>query len=50
MAKAQIYFIEKNAHGAYVIYGDEGVKQYYGYTKREATKLYRESGKTITNK
>lgn len=35
-----IYFSEKNVRGAWVIYGTLGVKQYYGYTKAEAEKLY----------
>lgn len=37
-----IYFSEKNAHGAWVVYGALGVKQYYGYTKKEAENLYKE--------
>ena len=36
-----IFFIEKNIRGAWVIYGDIGIKQYYGYTKAEATKKYK---------
>lgn len=35
-----VYFIEKNVHGAWVIYGELGVKQYYGYTKSEARAKY----------
>ena len=31
--KAKIFFISQNLRGAYVVYGSEGVKQYYGYTK-----------------
>lgn len=47
-----IYFSEKNVHGAWVVYGLMGVKQYYGYSKREAEKRYREEYKQtfITNK
>ena len=37
-----IYLTERNIHGAWVIYGDLGVRQYYGYTKREAEQKYRE--------
>lgn len=37
----QIYFSEKNIHGAWVVYGTLGVKQYYGYTKAEAEQLYK---------
>lgn len=36
-----IFFAERNIHGAWVIYGDLGVRQYYGYTKREAERKYR---------
>ncbi len=44
-----IYFMERNIHGAWVIYGDFGVKQYYGYTKAQARKLYKESGTILLN-
>lgn len=37
-----IYFAEKNIHGAWVVYGEIGVKQYYGYTKKEAISRYKE--------
>lgn len=40
-----IYFSEKNIHGAWVVYGTIGVRQYYGYTKRQAEKMYREQVK-----
>ena len=33
-------FIEKNVHGAWVIYGAVGVRQYYYYPKAEAMKKY----------
>ena len=36
-----IFFIEKNIHGAWVVYGDIGVKQYYGYTKTQAKEKYK---------
>ena len=45
-----IYFSEKNIHGAWVVYGIDGVKQYYGYTKKEAEERYRKEAKIITNK
>lgn len=35
-----IFFIERNIHGAWVIYGASGIKQYYGYTKSEARSKY----------
>ena len=28
-----VFFMEKNTRGAWVVYGTEGVKQYYGYTQ-----------------
>lgn len=37
-----IYFIERNIRGAWVIYGIAGIKQYYYYTKRQATNLYKQ--------
>lgn len=37
-----IFFMEKNYRGAWVVYGDVGVKQYYYYTKTEAARLYKE--------
>ncbi len=40
-----IYFIERNIHGAIVIYGALGVRQYYYYTKQEARRLYIEECK-----
>ena len=48
----EIYFTEKNIYGAWVVYGLIGVKQYYGYTKRESERRYREQVKQeiITNK
>ena len=38
--KNPIYFIEKNIHGAWVIYGVLGVRKYYYYTKAQARKMY----------
>ena len=35
-------FIERNIHGAWVIYGDIGIKQYYYYTKKQAIQMYEE--------
>lgn len=37
-----IFFMERNVHGAWVVYGDIGVKQYYYYTKSQARKLYKD--------
>ena len=35
-----IYFMERNIRGAWVVYGDLGVRQYYGYTKEQAKRRY----------
>lgn len=48
--KAIVFFVEKNIHGGYVVYGSEGIKQYYGVTKAQAKKLYQQSGKTFVNR
>ena len=37
-----IFFVEKNIHGAWVVYGAMGVKQYYYYTQKEAIQKYKE--------
>ena len=36
-----IALVEMNYHGAWVIYGDIGIQQFYGYSKREAMARYR---------
>lgn len=48
--KAKVFFIDRNVHGAWVVYGSEGVKQYYGCTKEQARKQYQLSGKTFVNR
>ena len=48
--KAKIFFIERNIRGAWVVYGSEGIKQYYGYTKQQAKNMYQQSGKTFVNR
>lgn len=40
-----IHFIEQNIHGAWVIYGALGVRQYDGYTKSQAVAKYKEECK-----
>ncbi len=40
-----IYYIERNIHGAWVIHGEIGIRQYYGYCKRDAYRKYREEAK-----
>jgi hypothetical protein len=37
-----IYFWERNIHGAIVIYGELGIRQYYYYKINEAKRLYKE--------
>ena len=39
---ALIYFIERNIRGAWIVYGIIGIKQYYGYTRKQAIQLYKE--------
>lgn len=47
MCNGKIFFMTKNIHGAWVVYGIEGVKQYYGYTKAEARQRYVDSCRQI---
>ena len=43
-----IRFAERNIHGAWVVYGLLGIRQYYGYTKKEAFAKYKaEYDKTV---
>lgn len=44
-----IYFAERNIRGAWVVYGLCGVKQYYGYTRKEAIARYRSECDNITH-
>lgn len=48
----KIFFVERNIHGAWSVWGALGVKQYYGYTKKQAIDLYLKEvdEKIITNK
>lgn len=41
--------MEKNIHGAWVVYGIDGIKQYYGYTKAQARKMYIENANIFIN-
>jgi hypothetical protein len=47
MRKPVINFIEKNIHGAWVIHGSIGYRQYYGYSKKESKQKYRDEAKRI---
>lgn len=49
MFKGVVWFSEMNIHGAWVVYGIDGIKQYYGYTKRQAEKQYKKDCKTFVN-
>ena len=40
MRKSQIYSIEKTFQGAWAIRGIIGLRQYIGYSKREAKRQY----------
>lgn len=42
-----IHFAERNTAGAWAVYGTEGVKQFYGYTKAEAIRKYNEASREI---
>ena len=37
-----VFFAERNLRGAWAVYGSLGVRQYYGYTKKEAIQKYNE--------
>ena len=37
-----ILLIERNLRSGWAIYGELGVKQYYGYTKQEAIRMYQD--------
>lgn len=50
MSRGVISFMEKNVHGAWVIYGAYDTKQYYGYSKREAARRYRASCDVVTER
>lgn len=42
---SNIFFMERNVRGAWVIYGRLGVRQYYGYSKKQAKEKYLEECK-----
>lgn len=48
----KIFFVECNIRGAWSVWGALGVKQYYGYTKKQAIDLYLKEvdEKILTNK
>lgn len=44
-----IFFVERNIRGAWVVYGLCGIKQYYGYTRKEAIERYKADCDIIVN-
>lgn len=45
-----VFFTERNIHAAWVVYGAIGVRQYYGYSKKEAEARYiDEYNRTVVN-
>lgn len=47
MIKSNIHLVEKNIHGAIVIYGAIGIRQYYYCSKKEAMRRYQEECKAL---
>lgn len=39
--RRDIDIVDRNVHGAWVIWGGIGIRHYYGYTKQEAIRRYR---------
>jgi len=37
-----INFVEKNIRSAWVIWGQLGIRQYYGYTKSRSIEMYKD--------
>lgn len=48
--KGVIFFVERNIHGAWIIYGLGGVRQYYGYTKAAAVAKYKKDNPVFVDK
>lgn len=40
-----VFFIEKNHAGGWTVWGDLGIRHYYGYTKDEAKQKYESEAK-----
>ena len=49
MMRGVVWFVEKNIHGAWVVYGIDGIKQYYYYTKAEAIRKYKNECNVFVN-
>ena len=43
-----VYCMDRNIRGGWVVYGKNGVRQYYDYTKAEARRKYIEDYQRIT--
>lgn len=44
-----VFFVERNIRGAWVVYGLCGIKQYYGYTRKEAIERYKADCDILVN-
>ena len=44
-----VWLVERNIHGAWVVYGACGIKQYYYCTKTEAKRKYKECADVFYN-
>lgn len=49
MFSGVVWFSEKNIHGAWVVYGIDGIKHYYDCTKKQAEQKYKENCRTFVN-
>lgn len=47
--KGIVWFVEMNIRGAWVVYGIDGIKQYYGYSKEEAVSQYKADCRVVIN-
>lgn len=47
--KGIVWFVERNIRGAWVVYGIDGIKQYYGYSKAEAVRRYKADCRVVIN-
>ena len=39
---SSIWMVERNVYGAWIIRGEIGMRQYIGYSRRDAERMYRE--------
>lgn len=45
-----VWFVKRNIHGAWVVYGVCGIKQYYYCIKTEAKRKYKEDADVFYNR